>query len=1025
MPSVLSFPAQTTIVPADSSRGRGIFLLLFALLNSTPLLFAGSVIPYDVSRVQDEGEPSTATAIVQSKNGYLWVGTYTGLARFDGVRLVLFTSANTPGLRSSRVTSLCCDVEDRLWIGHETGELTRLVRGEFQSVTLPEKWQGSAIEAIVQNDSREIWLLNDKGKVLRLSDGLELEVPGGASASRKAALVCGNDQRLWVCANGRVATVENGVMVEQRFDNPGGTAYYDRILTAREGGLWVCVGVVVKRWHQNRWLKTAGELPAEAVAVNVLLETRSGMLVAGTLNNGVYLLPPDAKPTHLGRDQGLSHDWVRALCEDREGNLWVGSGGGLDTLRLRKVTMLSPPDSFRGRVVLSTTRGSKGEAWMGTEGAGLYRYFQDRWTQFDTAAGVTNLFVWSVFETRQKQLLAGTWGGGLLKLRGERFEAAPEFNQITSPVVALFEARNGTIWIGTTTGLYSCRDGQVRLVAGEKELVFPDIRTITETPDETLWFGMQGGGLGVIRSGQITQIRQGHGLSSDFVQALCADPDGTIWIGTSDNGLCRRRNGSFASISTPQGMPATVVTHIIDDGQGQLWIGSNRGILRAAKQDLNRCADGETATVMFFSYGRSEGLTSAICSGGFQPGANLTPDGLLWFPTAKGLATIDPAKAVPNPVRPSVVIEDLIVGEKAIDWQSGEVGSRGGSPNSPLRIPAGVQRFEFHYTAPSFIAPEKVRFRHRLEGLEENWRETGTERSAQYSYLPPGDYVFHVTACNNDGLWNERGDSLAFTVLPAFYQTWWLRSLAALTGVALVAGIAYGISRRRLRSRLEQLERQRSLERERARIARDIHDDLGASLTRITLLSQSVGTELDDPIQARADVDQIYQTACNLTRAMDEIVWAVNPKHDTLDSLVTYLGRFAQNFMSTAGIRCRLDAPMDFPHTSVTAEIRHNVFLAFKEALNNVIKHAKATEVRVLMELQKDQFTLILTDNGCGFGSKAGVAVSAPAREPTRAASGNGLANMCRRLEEVRGLCRVITAPAEGTRIEFSIPLKP
>ena len=281
-----------------------------------------------------------------------------------------------------------------------------------------------------------------------------------------------------------------------------------------------------------------------------------------------------------------------------------------------------------------------------------------------------------------------------------------------------------------------------------------------------------------------------------------------------------------------------------------------------------------------------------------------------------------------------------------------------------------------------------------------------------------------MIACNNDGLWNERGAALAFTVLPAFYQTWWFSSLTVLSGAGAVGAAAYWISRRRLRRRLEQLERQRALERERARIARDIHDDLGASLTRITLLSQSVGSELDNPDQARADVDQIYQTARDLTRAMDEIVWAVNPKHDTLDSLVNYLGRFAQKFMSTAGIRCRLDAPMEFPHTSVTTEIRHNVFLAFKEALNNVIKHAKATEVRVLLELLADRFTLTVADNGCGFKSERDATAPAADGEQTRAASGNGLANMQKRLEEIGGHCKVISAPGEGTRVEFSIPLK-
>jgi signal transduction histidine kinase/ligand-binding sensor domain-containing protein len=928
-------------------------------------------------------------------------------------------------LRSSRITSLHCDTEDALWIGHETGELTRLVHGQFQSVSLPTNWPGGAIEGIAQSGSQDFWLLGDKGYVLRLRDGLQFEVPGGASASRKAALARGHDDRIWVCANGRVAAIENDRTVEQRFDDPEGGIFVERILPAREGGLWVCAGGSIRRWHQGRWVATATPSSAGSAAVNALLETRSGMLVAGTLNNGVYILAPGGKSVHLNRDQGLSHDWVRALCEDHEGNLWVGSGGGVDTLRTRKVTMVNPPDQFRGRVLLSVTRSAKGEAWIGTEGAGLYRFFQNQWSRFDETAGLSNAFVWSVLETRQKELLVGTWGGGLQRLRGDRFESSPEFARITSPVVAMFQARDGTVWMGTTTGLYSYQKGSVRQIAGKDELSFPDIRAIAEAADGTLWFGMLGGGLGRIKEGRVTQIRKDQGLSSDFIQALLAEPDGTLWIGTSDNGLCRLKAGRFSSISLAQGLPTEVVTHLVDDGNGQLWIGSNRGIFRGTKADLNRCADGELPGVAFFSFGKSEGLTSPICSGGFQPGAAMTPEGSLWFPTAKGLATLDPANAQANPVPPRVVIEELLLEGKPCDWRRRENELGAEAPANRLRIRPGIQQFEFRYTAPSFTAATKVRFRRRLEGLENNWVEAKTERTVSYSYLPPGDYTFRVTACNNDGVWNERGAALAFTVLPAFYQTWWFHSLTVLTGTGAVGAAAYWISRRRLRQRLEQLERQRALERERARIARDIHDDLGASLTRIILLSQSVGTELDDPAQARIDADQIYQTARDLTRAMDEIVWAVNPKHDTLDSLVTYLGRFAQSFLSAAGIRCRLDAPMDFPPTSVTAEVRHNVFLAFKEALNNVIKHASATEVRVLLELLPKRFTLTLTDNGCGFQLAGDADQPAPNAEPARSVSGNGLANMHRRLEEIGGLCQVITAPGEGTRVQFSIPLKP
>jgi len=338
----------------------------------------------------------------------------------------------------------------------------------------------------------------------------------------------------------------------------------------------------------------------------------------------------------------------------------------------------------------------------------------------------------------------------------------------------------------------------------------------------------------------------------------------------------------------------------------------------------------------------------------------------------------------------------------------------------PLRIGPGRHRFEFRYTALSFVATPKVQFKYKLEPLDPDWVSAGARRVAPYSYLPPGEYTFHVKACNNDDVWNEEGAWVAFRVLPFFWQTWWFQGGAVLSGAGAVGAGVLSIARRRERRKLEQLERQRALERERARIARDIHDDLGASLTRIGMLSQTARGELEGQPQAAADVDRIYHIAREVTRAMDEIVWAVNPKHDTLDSLVTYLGRFAQQFLSAASVRCRLDEPVNLPAWNLTAEIRHNVFLAFKELLNNVVKHAQATEVRVALELQADGFVLLVADNGRGFdwSTRKTVAV---AEDGARLAGGNGLLNVQKRLEEVGGRAHWDTAPGEGTRVRLTV----
>jgi signal transduction histidine kinase len=339
-----------------------------------------------------------------------------------------------------------------------------------------------------------------------------------------------------------------------------------------------------------------------------------------------------------------------------------------------------------------------------------------------------------------------------------------------------------------------------------------------------------------------------------------------------------------------------------------------------------------------------------------------------------------------------------------------------------LKVSPGRHRFEFQYTALSFAAPEKVHFQHRLDPLDADWNDAGTKRTAEYPYIPPGDYTFRVIACNNDGVWNNTGAALTFTVLPYFWQTTWFHIAGGFVTVLAASVAVWFDTRRRMRRKMELLEHQRAVERERTRIAKDIHDDLGASLTRINLLSQTARRDMTDPPQTVKNLDQICTTARQLTRAMDEIVWAVDPQHDTLDSLATYLGKLIHEVMADSGIRCRLDFPVNLPAWPVTAEVRHNLFLAFKEALHNVLKHSAATEVRITFALEPAAIVVNITDNGCGFDPSIlnGAAGNGSHRPPRL----NGVLNMRKRLQQIGGSCEIETQPGQGTQVKIFFPVK-
>jgi signal transduction histidine kinase len=385
----------------------------------------------------------------------------------------------------------------------------------------------------------------------------------------------------------------------------------------------------------------------------------------------------------------------------------------------------------------------------------------------------------------------------------------------------------------------------------------------------------------------------------------------------------------------------------------------------------------------------------------------------LWFATAKGLVAVDPAGVKLNPLPPPVRIEEMRVDDKKF---------ADGTAAGLLKIPPGRHHVEFEYTGLSIVAPEKVRFKCRLNGFDLEWANVGGKRVATYNYIPPGSYSFQVTACNNDGVWNESGASLAFEVLPYFWQTTWFLVVSGLATVLAASGAVWFDTRRRMRRRLERAERQRDIERERSRIAQDIHDDLGASLTRISMLSETVQSELDQPEQAAAGLNQIYKTAHELTRAMDEIVWAVNPRHDTLEGLTSYLEKFAQDLLAAAGIRCRLDMPLEFPSWRPTSNVRHNLFLAFKEALHNVVKHSAASETSIRLVTEASHFELVVEDNGRGFTPET--TREHPRDNSARLSTGNGLENMARRLVEIHGSCRIQSAPGQGTKVILIVPLK-
>ena len=965
----------------------------------------------------EQGLPQNkVTAVVQTRDGYLWVGTYNGLARFDGVRFAVFDDNNTPELHSSRITSLFEAADGTLWIGTESGDVSQYKDSHFAAVPVRANWGGGKIYAITADGTGDFWLLNEMGELARVRDGRVLSPPAGVITNMVALARSANGQ-IWVDREGWVSVLKHGQLqlVEFGATTPATYPYIQGVAASRDGGFWVASNSGIRKWKDGQWTADLGAAPWGWNTIPNFLETSTGVLAGGTTSDGLWLVFPDSTNTpavHIDRTNGLPSDWVISLWEDREKNLWCGTGAGLVVIRPNNLETISPPDKWKSCPVLCVLPAPDGALWVGTEGAGLYRLQNGGWTNFHSDQGIRNPFVWSLAADGAGKIWAGTWGGGLFAQKDDAFDYAPGLENFLLPTPALLFLRD-ELWIGTPAGALRYQNGKLERfseIAGEP---FGDVRAIARDKSGALWFGTAGGGLVRRQDGNFRRFKKADGLSSDFIECLHFAGDGALWIGTFGGGLDRFKDGKFSVTNRKQGLPNGVIGHIEADGRGFLWMSSYGGILRASEKDLNRCADGEIAEVPFLTYGINEGMPTLECSEGLQSAGGKTADGRLWFATAKGLVAVDPAGVKLNPLPPPVRIEEMRVDDKKF---------ADGTAAGPLKIPPGRHHIEFEYTGLSIVAPEKVRFKCRLNGFDLEWANVGGKRVATYNYIPPGSYSFQVTACNNDGVWNESGASLAFEVLPYFWQTTWFLVVSGLATVLAASGAVWFDTRRRMRRRLERAERQRDIERERSRIAQDIHDDLGASLTRISMLSETVQSELDQPEQAAAGLNQIYKTAHELTRAMDEIVWAVNPRHDTLEGLTSYLEKFAQDLLAAAGIRCRLDMPLEFPSWRPTSNVRHNLFLAFKEALHNVVKHSAASETSIRLVTEASHFELVVEDNGRGFTPET--TREHPRDNSARLSTGNGLENMARRLAEIHGSCRIQSAPGQGTKVILIVPLK-
>jgi signal transduction histidine kinase/ligand-binding sensor domain-containing protein/FixJ family two-component response regulator len=831
----------------------------------------------------EQGLPhESVESILQTRDGYLWIGTQGGLARFDGVRFTLFRAGEAPGLANDAIAPMLEDPDGTLWIGTDGGGLLRFRGGRFAREAGP----GDRLRALVRGSDGTLWAATYGQGLARLSGGRwsVLTTRDGLPSDNVQSVFCDRDGTLWI------GTVESGLA---RLRQGRWTTWTVRdglpadrvnaILRDRAGTLWVGTsgGLALlsegMREGGERAFATRPGFPEGSV--KKLLEDRDGNLWVGT-THGLARLGRSGTATLTIAD-GLSDDSIRSLAQDREGNLWVGTYGGLDRLRDDKLLMITARDGLPSENTWAILEDHAGALWVGTI-RGLCRLRDGVATTFGRKQGLSDEAVRAIAEDRAGTLWIGTLEGGLNRFRDGRFRSFLVRDGLPSnSVFAVLPDRRGRVWVGTYQGLALLEGDRITAVLDRRAgLPHENVWALHEDAAGDIWVGTRGG---VVRlhDGRPVPFEGERELAGLWVWCFVEDADGSLWIGTGE-GLRHLSHGRVSRFGRRDGLLDDSAYQILDDGRGDLWMASGRGVFRVHKADLEAFAHGRIGWIPSVVYGTADGMKSPVINGGSSPAGWRGRDGRLWFPTLRGVAVTDPRRPTFNALPPPVWVEGLSVDDRTVLPPPGK---------SEARLPPGSRSFEIRYTALSLTAPEQVRFRYHLEGFDRGWVDAEGRRTAYYTNLGPGSYVFRVIASNNDGVWSPRGARLAFSVAPRFRETaWFPLSIAALT---LLAGA--GVYRLRLRSvrarerTLEALveERTRDLEAATLRAEKARGEAEAANRTKSQLLA-NVSHEIRTPMNGVLGLADLLLRG-ELTPSQKERVEMVRASAEALVVLVNDL----------------------------------------------------------------------------------------------------------------------------------------
>lgn len=1014
-----------------------------------------------------EGLPqSRILSIAQTPDGYLWISTQLGwLARFDGIQFDHFNPTKTPALLSPEIQKLFVDDHGVLWICDVDGRLISYSRGTFRNWTADKPGYERRVIDRIGRHGDENRFVTASGMLLRAGKQLHYEnerTPPINSPQAIRQFCQEKDGSLWCRSNeGAFGRWVDGGIQPATPDGPLGHIKVNHLLPMPEGGLWIATNDGLWKYENRNFSPAPPELkdewkPIDQLALNPdgslwmlaghrLSLVQDGVIVQSTelaglgeppkgrsneihtdssggawilnFGGGVWHVDAAGTLTTLNTGNGLPSNLIESWFEDREKNIWLGTAAGLVRVRPRWFQIVDTNSAGAGAGVVSISQDAGGAMWLGRTN-GLTRWHQGIARDVplpELRKGFPIADVTIAPGELPGEVWLGTVQSGALLLRGGSIQQPFPYPAPGLAIRVIRRDPEGGIWFGGEFGLFRWDGGELRKFGPGDGLKPGHIHDISFDDQGTPWIAKADDLLVVFRNGRFETIPLPGIPRSLRIHTILCGTEGNVWIGTVGAGLLHLFRGKVFHYTKEDGLPSDSVSQLLEGDDGYLWGGTLQGIFRVSTTALDMRSKGVSPSVLFQNYDHSDGLPTAECSGGLQPACWKAGDGKLWFSTSTSAVVVDPKQVRKNLAPPDIVIERMQVNGVETETRPGS------GAKATLDIPPGRHRYEFQFTGLSFTAPEKVRFQWRLDGVDSGWTDGGKQRSAAYSGLEPGHYQFSVRASNNDGVWSTEPATVTFNVAPYVWQRASFKITAAITGLGLSYLLVAGIMRRKHLREMRFLEYERSLEQqrfrhkaameaERARIAAELHDDLGANLTQIQWLGESVIPAGSTSSGERELLLRIARKSREMVRLIDQIVWAVNPKNDTLEQLVTYICNFAEQYFRDTATRCRIDVPGDIPACPLKADVRHHLFLIAKEALHNVAKHAATDRVWLRMTCRDGLFRLIIEDHGKGFDAAS-------------ADSGDGLANMRHRAQQAAAELGIASTAGNGTLVTLSFEI--